>query len=129
MKRVTTLTITLAAGLIACLVLVIAWAERGRPASVAARSNKPSTDWIAGLDHSPGGSLVDQTIARTAAAVRRDQSNAILWTALGAALMQKARETADASYNNQAERAYQQALSINPNSAPAMTGMAWVNGS
>jgi tetratricopeptide (TPR) repeat protein len=50
------------------------------------------------------------------------------WVEEGNRLMQMARSTqADSDYRR-AEAAYDQALSINPASSTAMTGMAWVNG-
>lgn len=40
--------------------------------------------------------------------------------------MQKARETMDLAYYGRAEAAYRESLALNPNSANAMVGMAWV---
>ena len=95
-----------------------------RSAAVAA-----VTDPLAALPTiSNGGSLSDKTIAKWAGRARKEPENPLVWNGLGDSLMQKARETADASYYTHAERAYQQALTLSPNSKGAHVGMAWVNG-
>ncbi len=112
--------------LVLCVTVVGAWALRQK-ASKPSLSNTVA-DVLTALppvDH--GGTLTDKTIAQWAALVRKEPTNPIDWNNLGAALMQKARETADASYYTHAERAYQAALALNPKSVDALNGMAWIN--
>jgi tetratricopeptide (TPR) repeat protein len=73
------------------------------------------------------GMTTDEEITKAAAAAREHPSDAA-WSRLGDAFMQKARETADVSYYVRAESAYRKALGLNPKSADALTGMAWVEG-
>ncbi len=60
--------------------------------------------------------------------VRQNDKDDMAWTNLGDSYMQKARETADVTYYNHAEKAYGRALDLNPKNVPALGGMAWVNG-
>ncbi len=68
----------------------------------------------------------DITKAEADAAKRPKSDDA--WVRLGDALMQKGRETADASYCGRAEGAYRKALAIDPRRLDAIVGMSWVNG-
>ena len=43
--------------------------------------------------------------------------------------MQKSRETINVAYYDRAETAFVRALELGLTSTPAMTGLAWVNGS
>ena len=105
--------------------------------------------WVAGLGHQHaianpapavaeapavpseprGPSPTDRAVATWTEKVKRNPGDAAAWVSLGDALMQKARETADAIYYGRAEGVFQQALSLNPKSVGAMVGMAWVFGS
>ena len=58
-----------------------------------------------------------------------EPGDAAAWVDLGDALIQKARETADASQYGRAEEAYRKALSLDARSTAALAGMAWVAGS
>lgn len=51
------------------------------------------------------------------------------WMQLGDSLMQRSRETADASLYERAESAYRRALAFDPHHVPALVGMAWVSNS
>jgi tetratricopeptide (TPR) repeat protein len=75
-----------------------------------------------------GTSATDQVIARWTQRVTIEAHDHDAWTQLGEAFMQKARETADASYYRRAEGAFQRALSVQPQHVAALTGMAWVYG-
>lgn len=77
---------------------------------------------------SANASATDLRIAALSDKAQHDGKNARIWSDLGDALMQKARETADAGYYTRAEAAYRQALTLDPKDAPAVLGMAWVNG-
>lgn len=50
------------------------------------------------------------------------------WVSLGDAFMQKARDSADASYYRRAEAAYQKALGSGTPPVAALVGLAWVHG-
>src|SRR5437773_650429 len=52
----------------------------------------------------PERPTVDQTIERLTTKTRQQRQDRAAWTALGDAFMQKARETADASYYGRDER-------------------------
>jgi tetratricopeptide (TPR) repeat protein len=81
---------------------------------------------LAALPPSRGKAAVDRAVARAAERARQDPQDAGAWAELGDALMQKARETADAAYYGHAERAYRRALALRPSHADATTGVAWV---
>lgn len=68
----------------------------------------------------------DRHIARWSTRVQLVPRDAEAWEQLGNALMQKARDTADASYYSRAEETFRQALALRPASTDALTGMAWV---
>ena len=81
--------------------------------------------------HGPGGShqdrpSVDQTIERLTAKTRQHRRDRAAWTALGDAFMQKARETADASYYARAEQAFERARTLDGRGVDAVVGLAWV---
>ena len=69
---------------------------------------------------------VDQTIDRLTTKTRAQRQDVAAWTALGDAFMQKARETADASYYGRAEQAFEQARTLDASRAEALVGLAWV---
>jgi tetratricopeptide (TPR) repeat protein len=69
---------------------------------------------------------VDETIERWAAKTRQSPDDGAAWTALGDAFMQKARETADASYYGRAEQAFERAHGLDGRLVDAMVGLAWV---
>ena len=69
---------------------------------------------------------VDQTIDRLTTKTRRERQDRAAWTALGDAFMQKARETADASYYGRAEQAFERALELDTADGAALVGLAWV---
>jgi tetratricopeptide (TPR) repeat protein len=75
-----------------------------------------------------GNSLTDKTIALWMGRVKTEANNDGAWVSLGDALMQKARETMDASYYRHAEQVYQKALALNTKNVDATLGMAWVAG-
>jgi tetratricopeptide (TPR) repeat protein len=69
---------------------------------------------------------VDQTIERLTSQTRQQRRDRAAWTALGDAFMQKARETADASYHARAEEAFERARTLDPTHGGALVGLAWV---
>ena len=60
----------------------------------------------------PDRPSVDHTIDRLTAKTRAQRQDRAAWTALGDAFMQKARETADASYYGRAEQAFERARAL-----------------
>ncbi len=74
------------------------------------------------------GSPTDAAIKKASEIAAASPKSERAWSALGDAYMQKARETADASYYTRAEGAYRRALALNDKSVDALAGMAWVNG-
>ena len=74
----------------------------------------------------PDRPTVDQTIERLTTKTRQERQDRAAWTALGDAFMQKARETADASYYGRAEQAFERALELDTADGAALVGLAWV---
>ena len=98
----------------------------GGPTAASAPALPTADATLAAIPMPPARTAADHGIAKWAGLLRRDPSDDKVWVKLGDTLMQKPRETADPRYYGYAEQAYQQALARNPNSADAMTGMAWV---
>ena len=73
-------------------------------------------------------SATGKGLAAGIAQVRKTPANAVAWVHLGDLLAQAQRDSANAQYYDFAEMAYQHALGLDPQSADAMTGMAWVTG-
>lgn len=73
-------------------------------------------------------SPTDQEIAKASALATAKPDSPQAWERYGDALMQKGRETGDASYAGRAESAYKKTLSLNPKRVDAMIGVAWVLG-
>lgn len=73
-------------------------------------------------------SATDAQIAKTSSMVAAKPQSAVAWSRHGDALMQKGRETGDASYANLAESAYRKTLAISPKSVDALVGLAWASG-
>ena len=76
----------------------------------------------------PPVSTTDAAISRASNETTLTPARDTAWTGLGDAFMQKARETADASYYTRAEAAYQKALTLSPKSIGALVGLGWVAG-
>ena len=74
----------------------------------------------------PDRPTVDQTIERLTAKTRQERQDRAAWTSLGDAFMQKARETADASYYGRAEQAFERARTLDSADVAALVGLAWV---
>ena len=102
------------------------------PASVTTVA--PITDpaqILAGVDtltHPTVSTATDKEMAKWLVKARLNPADGAAWTNLGDTLMQKARETANPTYYDHAERVYGNALAHNAQNSDAMTGMAWVNG-
>ena len=90
-------------------------ADPQRPAAQAAAAPRRGGQAAGG----PGST--DQRVARSAAAVRDRPSDADRLVALGSALLQKARETGDASYYLRADQALATALASDASNAGAYT--------
>ncbi len=122
----------------ACLVLGLAaiavglWASQQRgetsQGEPAPNPDVPAAEVLAALPQPKTPRLVDGEIARRTETARRNERNPSAWAALGEALMQKARETADAAYYGHAERCFRKALAIDSRHGDAVTGLAWVEG-
>lgn len=69
-----------------------------------------------------------QTVGAAIAHVRKSPGDAVRWVTLGNVLAQAQRDSSAPSYYEFAEMTYLHALEINPKSAAAMAGMAWVTG-
>ena len=85
-----------------------------------------ATPGAGATSHGPGAQKIDQTIERLSAKTREGRQDRAAWTALGDAFMQKARETADASYYGRAEQAFERARALDATQVDALVGLAWV---
>jgi len=118
-----------------CLVIGGAWAVSRRSAAnavppvtpVTAASTAP-TDPLRDIPVPTGTTPTDKAIAKGIAATRAKPDSDKNWVSLGDALMQRVREKSEFRYYGYAENAYTKALSLSPNNAEAMTGLAWVYG-
>ncbi len=117
------ITIAVAAGIVS----VAAMSVRGAH-SLSAQNKSQKLDLMKAIDNPQKKTASDAEIAKWEARVKANVNEDASWVNLGDALMQKARETADAGYYTLAEEAYNKALKIKPHSDTAMTGLAWVNG-
>ena len=115
-------------GLTLCVTMAGAWALRHKSVKPTVAAHSAPVDVLTLLPPiNSGGTLADKNIAQWANGVRKEPGKAHNWNNLGSALMQKARENADSSYYAHAERAYRQALVLNPKSVDALTGLAWID--
>jgi tetratricopeptide (TPR) repeat protein len=90
-------------------------------AAPGARAASPGQALVA-----PDQPAVDRTIDQLMATTRRAGRDPAAFTALGDAFMQKARETADASYYGRAEQAFERARALDATDVGATLGLAWV---
>jgi tetratricopeptide (TPR) repeat protein len=131
-RRFAWIAVCLLIGLAAALALKHRPASENTPApapAVAAAPPKLSTEQIlASFPPNPGQSDTDKALNLALEKVRSTPADARLWARLGDALAQKMRDTNDESYFGHAEKAYQQALEIDPKNLEAITGIAWVKG-
>ena len=97
------------------------------PASLHRRARTP-VEILAAIPEAVGKSHTDAAIASARERARQTPGDALAWAALGDALGQKVRDTADPAFYEHAESAYRQALKLDPRSVDAMTGLAWVKG-
>jgi tetratricopeptide (TPR) repeat protein len=91
------------------------------------RTPSPTTllDFISiKANQSPAEWTVTRAVEKARAAQLRPES----WVDLGDTLRQRMRDTNDPSHYDHAELAYRQALRLEPASADAMNGMAWLTG-
>src|SRR6516162_5058181 len=94
--------------------------------STEGNSDEPAAAVLADLPQAGGPSASDRAVTGATGRVQRNEADEAAWADLGDALMQKARETADADYYRHAERAFRKALALNPKNLDATTGLAWV---
>jgi tetratricopeptide (TPR) repeat protein len=100
------------------------WSQTAKPraeAKAAASQSQALLTLPAG-----GASQTDQQISKWQNLIRLNPKDPLGWVSLGDVLMQKGRETADASYYTHAERAYTKALEQKANHIDALHGLAWV---
>jgi tetratricopeptide (TPR) repeat protein len=108
-----------------------AWPARAPSSATDPEQAREAPDpqaFLAGLPAGRAGADADKVVAALSARLKASPSDARLWASLGDALMQKARETADAAYFAHAERAFQTALGQEPDLPDALVGLAWVAG-
>lgn len=68
----------------------------------------------------------EQAIAQARQSITQNPKQAEHYSALGLALVRRARETADASFYDEADQAVAQSLALTPNNFPALKTRAWV---
>lgn len=106
----------------------VAWmahARQGAGQASASVQTQPQ-DLLQAIPVPTGNTHTDQAIAKGRARAQQKPDDFHGWNWLGDALMQKVRETGDLSGYGLAERCYERALTIDPESTDALVGMAWV---
>ncbi len=83
---------------------------------------------LTSLPNPPSTSLFGKALGVAMQQVRHVPQSAPAWISLGDVLAQGQRDTGDTAYFGHAEKAYQQALRLDPKAVDAMSGMAWVYG-
>ncbi len=98
--------------------------------SVAGASDvSPTPESVrAGIPTVGGTTAAEREVAKRLLLTRSHASDPQAWVNLGDAVMQLTRERADPHNVGPAESAYRYALTLKPNQAEALTGMAWVMG-
>jgi tetratricopeptide (TPR) repeat protein len=90
--------------------------------TAGSQTSQPERPTLAALPaRAEAGASTDALIAREQDAVRAAPKRADAYTALAGAYLQKVRETGDASFYPRAQVALARALSLAPDSAPALT--------
>lgn len=128
--RPQSLALGCALGLAATGFWAAAQERAGAPSRSASRDSATnlSVDLLAAIPKPAGNSPADQAVNSAIEKTRRSPDDDKAWVNLGDVLMQRVRESADPAAYGHAERAYQKALSLEPKSAEAMVGLAWVHG-
>lgn len=83
---------------------------------------------LAEIPISTGGSASESAVSEAVEKARKAPANVAVWVILGDILGQRLRDSADPTYYGFAEKAYQQALILQPSNVDAMNGMAWIAG-
>ena len=117
----------------AALVAVLLWKNPSPPvAAVKTAAERPAKltaeQILAALPAPKADSASGKALVAAIAQVRKTPGDAVGWVNLGDIIAQVQRDSAVPQYYDFAEMAYLHALEINPQSAAAMTGMAWVTG-
>lgn len=102
--------------------------ERAHANAPAADAPKTAAELLAAIAEPQGDSPTDAAIRKARATAAEKPDNAVAWVNLGDLFMQKARDTADESFYDPAELAYGRAIRLDPQSADALAGFAWVKG-
>ena len=114
--------------IVIALVLALALKPRGTPDRPFISASPTTDDILASIPQSKDDSASGKAVIEAVAKIRKKPAEPQSWVALGDSLAQVLRDSSDQTYFNYAERAYLQALSLDPNWADAMNGMAWVTG-
>jgi tetratricopeptide (TPR) repeat protein len=129
--RIGALILCLVGGLAAALILKHTQTPI-QLAPVAAPSLVPAAltagQIFAAIPPPKGDSMTDKALVQALTKAREKPRGAMAWANLGDALAQKLRDSANLEYYDYAEMAYRQALQLDPRSADAMNGIAWVAG-
>ena len=112
--------------LIAGFALAKSLVNKPAPLVLPAKVAVPAANAETAAPKPAGDSPTDKEIAKWQAKVQANAQDKQAMTNLGDALMQKGRETADASYYGLAENSYKQALAVDAKYVDALDGMAWV---
>ena len=83
---------------------------------------------IAQLPSPDGNSATNLALGVAFTKLREKNDDPVRWVGLGDVFAQMMRDTADEKFYGHAEMAYQFALRLEPGSADALAGMAWVTG-
>ncbi len=115
----------------ACVCVAFAAAlvlRKSSPHAAAPPVPLTATQVLAGMPTPGEKSAASRVVGAALAKVRAKEQDAVVWVDLGDALAQLLRDTSDETLYDHAAAAYQFALRLQPRSADAMIGLAWVSG-
>ncbi len=110
--------------------LVMKDLSKQRKITSAAASPRQMTadEVLAEIPISTGGSAGENAVREAVDRARKAPANVAVWVILGDTLGQRLRDSTDPTFYDFAEKSYQRALLLQPNSVDAMNGMAWIAG-
>ncbi len=128
--RIGAVCIAIGAACIAALILKPAPTQKTAKAIATAMPARAQTvdEILASIPTEVGNPQTNKELVKNLVKIRKMPQDAVAWVNLGDTLAQVQRDTSDAKIYAHAEAVYLHALELNPKSAGAMTGMAWVTG-
>jgi tetratricopeptide (TPR) repeat protein len=124
--KVALVVVSLAGAFVAAVILK-STKQKNTMSTVMRRKSLPG-EILAAIPVTCGKTASESAVREAVAKANSFPMKPQIWVALGDALAQRLRESNDQAYYGFAESVYQQAISLKPDCADAMNGMAWVEG-